>query len=61
MFIQSVSEDLKGELHKKGYKLKAMQLLQIVLQHLKVQNFDWQRLQKQRNRHLHDLQKNREW
>ena len=35
IFIQRVSEELTGALQTKGYKLKAMQLLQSVLQHLK--------------------------
>ena len=35
MFIQRVNEELTGALQTKGYKLKAMWLLQSVLQHLK--------------------------
>ena len=35
MFIQRVSEGLTGALETKSYKLKAMHLLQSVLQHLK--------------------------
>ena len=35
MLIQRVSEELTGALQTKDYKLKAMQLLQCVLQHLK--------------------------
>ena len=61
MFIQRVSEELSGVLQTKGYKLKAMQLLQSVLQHLKKQNLLWQRLQKQNNRYLRNLQKNYVW
>ena len=37
MFIQRVSKELTGALQTKGYKLKAMQLLRSVLQHLKNQ------------------------
>ena len=35
MFIQRVSEELTEAVQTKSYKLKAMQLLQSVLQHLK--------------------------
>ena len=35
MFIQRISEELTGAVQTKGYKLKSMQLLQSVLQHLK--------------------------
>ena len=61
MFIQRASEELTGALQTIGYKLKAMQLLQSVLQHLKKQNLLWQRLQKQNNRYLRNLQKNCMW
>ena len=61
MFIQRVSKELTGALQTKGYKLKAMQLLRSVLQHLKKQNLLWQRLQKQNNRYLRNLQKNYMW
>ena len=61
MFIQRVSEELTRALQTKGYKLKAMQLLQSVLQHLKKQNLLWHRLQKQNNKYLRNLQKNYMW
>ena len=61
MLIQRVSEELTGALQTKDYKLKAMQLLQCVLQHLKKQNLLWQRLQKQNNRYLRNLQKKYMW